>query len=391
MIEAYDREHMARERIQRTFYIWIGFGALIFGALHLAQILRQLDELNPVYGFMAIAVSVVMPSSLMLVAWLAPGSFTHAYVKLTVVLFVVVHALWVPFMTVASADQAPWLQGVNAIPAILAAVAWRHRWVWWYALAQLPLVAITGYLAVGEGWRDPILSGVLSMMFSGILVGVGLAIVAAAERQDQVADHARAQASIEASTRTREREQARINGIVRDEVMSALVVAAREERSRRVVSQAKAALDQIATISMDEETPQDYTPVGVVAALRATADEAGGAVEFWHTNTSRTPVSADVVEAIIEATSEAVRNSLIHGGDEDGMVQRLVRVTLADDSILVRVEDTGRGFNTAAVPARRLGIRVSILKRMGSLQGGDATIDSRPGRGTVVTMSWRRP
>ncbi len=391
MIDTFDREHMAREQIRRTFYIWIGVGALIFGALHFAQIMRQLDELNVIYGYAAVAASVVMPTALIVVAWLAPSSVTHVYARSITVLFVAAQVAWVPFMTVASADQAPWLQSVNGIPCVIAAVAWRHRWVWAYVFAQLPVVAISGYFAVGDGWRDPLLAGVLSVMFGGILAGVGLAIVAAADRQDQVADVARAQASIEASTRTREREQARINGMVRDEVMSALVLAAREERSPGVVARAKAALVHIGTISAVEEKPQDYTPVGVIAALRAITEDSGGAVEFWHTNSSRTPVPADVVQSIIEAVTEAVRNSLVHGGDEDGLVQRLVRVTMADHSIVVKVEDTGRGFNVASVPARTLGIRVSIMKRMKSLRGGDAVIESRPGRGTVVTVSWRRP
>lgn len=383
-------QHTAREGIQRVHYIAIGGAALIFGALHVGQIMSQLDELQPAYGYTAAVVSVVMPSMLLLIGWLAPPRFTHAYAKVTVIAYALVHGSWLLFMTVEYTEQTPWLQSLNAIPAILAAVTWRHPWVWAYALAQFPLVAITNYYSAGGTVRDAVLSGVVSAMFCGIVVGVGLALVFAADQQDRVAAKARSQAALEASTRTREREQVRINAMVRDEVMSALLVAGREPYSSRVAAQAEKALSQIASLTDDRGSIPEYTSVGFIAAMRSAVDEHGHGVEFWHTNTSRSPVPGEVVEAVSEALSEAVRNSLRHAGDEDGYVQRLVRVTLSDDAVLVRVEDTGRGFNVDTIPSRRLGVRVSILKRMTSLPGGNAHIESRPGRGTVVTLSWRR-
>lgn len=385
-----DIQHTAREGIQRVHYIAIGGAAVIFGGLHVGQIMNQLGELQPAYGYTAVFVSVAMPSLLVLIAWLAPARFTHAYAKVTVIAYALVHAAWLAFMTVEFTEQTPWLQSINAIPAILAAVTWRHPWVWAYALGQLPLVAITNYYSTGGEVRDALLSGVVSAMFSGIVVGVGLALVFAADQQDRVAAKARTQAALEASTRTREREQVRINAMVRDEVMSALLVAGREPYSPRVAAQAEKALSQIANLTDDRDSTPEYTSVGFIAAMRSAVDEHGHGVEFWHTNTSRSAVPGEVVEAVSEALSEAVRNSLRHAGDEDGYVQRLVRVNLADDSVLVRIEDTGRGFNVDTIPSRRLGVRVSIIKRMDALPGGTAHIESRPGRGTVVTLSWRR-
>lgn len=385
-----DIQHTAREGIQRVLYISIGLAALIFGGLHAGQIMSQLPELQPAYGYAAVVASVVMPTLLVLVGWLAPPRLSHAYAKITVIAFALAHVSWVFFMAVEHTEQTPWLQSINAIPAILAATTWRHPWVWAYALGQFPLVAVTNYVSTGGEIRDAVLSGVVSAMFCGIVVGVGLALVRAAEQQDRVAAQARATAAVEASARTREREQVRINAMVRDEVMSALLVAGREPYSDWVAAQAHKALTQIGDLTGDGHEVADYTSVGFIAALRSAVDEHNGNVEFWHTNTSRSTVPGEVVEAVSEALSEAVRNSLRHAGDEDGYVQRLVRVTLGDDTVLVRVEDTGRGFNVNTIPSRRLGVRVSILKRMESLPGGDAHIESRPGRGTVVTLSWRR-
>ena len=67
---------------------------------------------------------------------------------------------------------------------------------------------------------------------------------------------------------------------------------------------------------------------------------------------------------------------------------------LASTSIRVRtggavieVADNGVGFNRDEVPDERLGLRVSIEERMANA-GGSAEISSRPGHGTLVTVSW---
>jgi signal transduction histidine kinase len=56
----------------------------------------------------------------------------------------------------------------------------------------------------------------------------------------------------------------------------------------------------------------------------------------------------------------------------------------------VTVLDDGQGFDPAAVRPGRLGLSVSIVERMEALPGGRATIVSRPGVGTRVSISWQR-
>jgi signal transduction histidine kinase len=55
----------------------------------------------------------------------------------------------------------------------------------------------------------------------------------------------------------------------------------------------------------------------------------------------------------------------------------------------VSVEDRGPGFDVDRVDAQRLGIRGSILERMRTLPGGGAVVDSQPGGGTRVVVTWR--
>jgi len=64
-------------------------------------------------------------------------------------------------------------------------------------------------------------------------------------------------------------------------------------------------------------------------------------------------------------------------------------VTVTGDAgwAVVKVTDHGRGFDPAAVSPSRRGIRESINERMLAV-GGWASIASRPGAGTTVTVSW---
>jgi signal transduction histidine kinase len=90
--------------------------------------------------------------------------------------------------------------------------------------------------------------------------------------------------------------------------------------------------------------------------------------------------------ALIQATAEAVRNSAIHASGTSE-----VSVQFSNDpfvqSVVIQISDNGPGFDLAAVAPQRLGIRVSIIKRMQDICG-EAVIDSRLGAGTRVRLTW---
>ncbi len=65
-----------------------------------------------------------------------------------------------------------------------------------------------------------------------------------------------------------------------------------------------------------------------------------------------------------------------------------VDLEVADDAVEVFVRDRGRGFDLAAVPGDRLGVRNSIIDRM-ERHGGAATVRSAPGDGTEVRLATR--
>jgi len=66
-----------------------------------------------------------------------------------------------------------------------------------------------------------------------------------------------------------------------------------------------------------------------------------------------------------------------------------VYAEVADGEVEVYVRDRGPGFDPAAVPADRRGVRESIVGRM-ERHGGRATVRSAPGEGTEVELALPR-
>jgi signal transduction histidine kinase len=92
-------------------------------------------------------------------------------------------------------------------------------------------------------------------------------------------------------------------------------------------------------------------------------------------------------EGLIQATAEAVRNSSIHAARPSEVT---IRFSTEDPlpSISIQVTDEGPGFDPQTVNPKRLGIRVSIVRRMKDISG-EATIHSRPGAGTRIHLRWK--
>jgi len=129
-----------------------------------------------------------------------------------------------------------------------------------------------------------------------------------------------------------------------------------------------------------------YAPVGdpaatFVAALESEISDVEStyacAVELVHVG----DVARDErVDALVAAAREAIVNAAKHAG---GAVA--VYVECGDDAVEVFVRDRGQGFDPAAVPDDRLGLRESVLARMGRV-GGSAHVRSSAGEGTEVSL-----
>lgn len=383
----------ARDRMERVIFVAAGIGGVVFTSLlapgH-SGFLAQRDQLQPWFWAATLIFATVIPVLLIGVARVSLAG-ARWLARVAIIGFLACQVLWVPAMTVPmlAHDANPWLQGINALPATLAAVAWRSRWSWAVALSQGPLVAIV-QIKSGSGLVIPaVLDGIGAVLFCSILTGIAVAVLHAADEQDEAASRAREQAALDARRRTEERELGRIDAIVHNDIMSVLLTASRADAPPTLTDQAALALGSISTITdADQNAPTEYTASEVTALLRATLRDMGSDAEFTYELHGDSHVPGDAVAALAEALGEAIRNAAHHAGSN-----ATVRVTLViePDAVTLDIRDDGQGFSVRNVAATRLGIRVSIVERMASVPGGSGAVTARPGRGTHVALGWRRP
>jgi Histidine kinase-, DNA gyrase B-, and HSP90-like ATPase len=96
-------------------------------------------------------------------------------------------------------------------------------------------------------------------------------------------------------------------------------------------------------------------------------------------------VPAHIADAFTGAAAEALENVVRYAGTR----RATAILTEADDVVRVTVTDQGRGFDPDRPPGPGFGLREDLAGRMAAA-GGNATVHSAPGEGTVVQLEWHR-
>jgi len=105
------------------------------------------------------------------------------------------------------------------------------------------------------------------------------------------------------------------------------------------------------------------------------------------------PFPERVILAFTNAAREALSNVAAHAGTGEAWVRVMATAPARDGDVpgvRVTVRDEGAGFDPARVDRARLGLRRSIAERAADC-GGQASVWSEPGRGTLVCLSWPEP
>ena len=280
-----------------------------------------------------------------------------------------------------SAGQ-PWITYICPTLVAFAAVSLR----WQGAVGYLLLGATATPLLGTAGWADAdALTNTAVTVWLNLSNVSHLGIIAAARYQltlrwTAARDRITTDAEL-ASTQAALAEQARVEGFVHDEVLTALLVASRSPASTDAAQSAHEALDAIAIALADGPVSSADCDLGSSLRLlgtgRVIVDVRGGAIL----------APPAVAAAIQSAAREAVRNALRHSGSGEHPIH-LVAEQDEGNAVRVTITDSGRGFTLEAIDPGRLGIRRSITSRMAIIPGGNATITSQPGAGTIVELTW---
>ncbi len=390
-------ETRAETQVVRVITIVFGVSALVFFALALGPIVEQSGYLSALSLGIMIAVVFGLPVLIAIVSRFLPLPGLRAAHGVYSVSYSMVLIAWVPALTEypMPLEASPWPLGVLALGTVSAALSWRSSIAWTLLIVNSALLGAVRYFAAGGVSIDlPIQDAIYSVAFSAIFTSLAMVAIRSARELDRVTTMERATATRVASTAARLREQGRLDALVHDEVMSALYYASKgdTELDPTVRAQAVRALAEVSSIESDasvSSAPGSAHDFSV--RLRSTVASLDDSVRYSITGARATTIGSDVVAAFVDATAEAVRNSLIHAQSGPRDVQRSVQLALSEATVTVRIVDDGVGFEPSAVPPQRLGILLSIRHRLSLVDGGLASVESTPGRGTVVTLTWRAP
>lgn len=271
--------------------------------------------------------------------------------------------------------------------AVLAASLMGRGWRVVAGSTATVVVLSSAAIAIHPEWRELRLStpttGFAMVVAIGLLVRFLYRYADQADREVAIADQARDQALL---SRVASREASDAARTMHDTVINTLAAIASggaatqdpelvRERCRRDV----VALAPLAAGYRAEDVEPSLTDIGSGATI--TVHRMGLSGDELLRAQAKVPVT--VLRAMRGAADESVRNVERHAG-----VDRVtVAVVSNAEGLAVTVTDEGVGFAGTA-PAGH-GISESIVGRLLDV-GAHATVDSRPGEGTTVTLAWSR-
>ena len=377
----------AVDRVTRTMSLALGVGGAVFGLLALGGFLGQLGQFQPWWSW-GVAIGTFIPLFLMAVlSRVAPVRALRVLGAVSAVSHLGGLVLLVPALVDGTLDGqfgTPWLLGVSTVGTAAAAVAWRPAIAWPYLVACVVALGVDRWLASDGSLGDiPFQDAVFTLLFDTVFTALALATYRAGRVLDATADVAIAETRHSAAAGARARERTRVEALLHDSVLVALLASARG--SDRAARQAQDALGELDAVVA---SPGDAPLAGTawLWRLQSLTTDLAPEARFSHDDLSTASIPPDAAQAVLEATAEAVRNSVLHAGP----ASRAVHARVEGDEVEVTVLDDGEGFDPDAVRPGRLGLSVSILERMRALPGGRATIVSLPGVGTRVSIGWRR-
>lgn len=148
-------------------------------------------------------------------------------------------------------------------------------------------------------------------------------------------------------------------------------------------------MERIRRLSVDLR-PHMLDDLGLVPALewhfRRFGKQTGIQVQLKRTATfSRLP--APIETAAYRIVQEALTNVARHSGAKEAGV----RLWADDERLRVQVEDRGKGFNAEQALAARNSTGLAGMRERAELLGGEFTLESSPGSGTLITVELPLP
>lgn len=365
--------------------------ALITGIEMLANALPQLEYLDPVFTWGAIGLILAVQVFNVYNFWFGSGTL-HGYTAHSAAVLLVMLTWWlqVPNTEALPDTFRPWVWWATGIASMAVGMHIPKWWAWAYMIA-IPAVWFYLHTQITGGSAD--LSTALQdssyiVLFPATVVSLAQLLRSSAAKVDVASAAATAAAAERARTDAIERERSRIDALVHDSVLTTLIVAAKANSPEQFEAASQSARDAIAKLQLVASDAEAQTrPISVISFFQALSDSIkrlNKDCELSISGATARQIPADVVDALTDATAQAVTNALQHAGSGAAMFARL---KATDREIKIVIKDDGVGFRPSRVPKNRLGLRISISQRVENV-GGRVFIDSKIGGGTSIVIEW---
>jgi signal transduction histidine kinase len=368
--------HMVHQQVlERAF-------GRIFAVVALAEVLQFWASGGSMSGQRPGSLAAALLQSLLVVGQ-AARAFRRPPSQQDLDLLAVATAALVLADRILAAPGSPFLEQVTyvlAVPASAAWAVWSRRFV-----VLVPLLL----MILGTGaWHlsgDLAVEQAVGALPTLIVAGVAARFMRAGARQaDEDAGRLAGQMAAQQAVLAAAEAEQRVANAVHDDVLSVLRgLAATEHPLPWSVLVAKVRQAQSALTR--RVGPDRSSAVELGSALHSKATEFTPELDIrWHAD-GPLEVPAVAAEALSGAAGEVLRNVSAHAGVREATVTAQVTES---GGVEVTISDHGVGFDPAQVGPLSMGLRNSVLERLG-VAGGDAEVISEPGQGTTVVLSWR--
>ncbi|WP_245937714.1 ATP-binding protein [Williamsia limnetica] len=379
------------ERILRMLARLVSVGYLVYFVVLLPPIMVKSARLDAWWTPLAVATVFgfgLLPGMLSFRSDTRPMRLCAAAAAVAFLLAIVTWPLAWKGPDLAASD-AFWLAAFPGLASLAAIVAWP---IWLTATHLVSgcvgVMAITAVARGGSSISMLPTEIAFTIMFCTLFVGGAAMAIRTGKLLDFTTESTHRAAASAAAQRARTVERKRIDALIHDNVLSALLAAARGQPEFLVGPLARSALAGLDPLSTQNEPNRLFAVEEAIAHLRAAAadaDEQATFDIFSDDIAGLDKLAADGIRTIGSAIAEALRNSRLHAGDS---AMRAVTVHLTEHVLKIDVIDDGIGFDPTSIAPHRLGIAVSIVGRMRGLPGGSASVQSRHGVGTLIHLEW---
>ncbi len=292
-------------------------------------------------------------------------------------------------------DARPWSWGIAGAGVGLAAVAKNTRMASLYGFCFTLLVLLIPAMPAGSSraWADSWQDALLTAAMTAVIVAPIWALRQAVQESESAAVTALEKFAAAARSEAITVERMRLDALTHDIVLSTLIVASQAVTPEVVAASrktARLALAQMDAVGEATSVAAELTIAEWLGRMRVAVSLHGGSFDVPPPG-SQAPASLSLVagRAIVEATTEAVKNSIAHAPGSLPAVTVFFPASqvIGKPQVAVEIADNGPGFDVADIAMERMGIKVSIVERMLGVQG-KAAVTSSPSTGTLVRLEW---